>query len=261
MKRKIRKFRYGIFTLNTRRFGKVAELMIAEKYGMGNSDSISYDLKSTDGNIEVKFSRALKKEEKITPQNVISSIFKAHKSKKRMFKYSEIDKFEFDSNIQQIKTRHFKYLYYGCFFADKIMICRIEDNFNPLNRRGSLDLNAKRRKQIYGTERTSSKSIYINPKQKKSNLEMNKDNSYINLAKRNLKRQIIISDKKETIDENKKNINDRNNKEKLDKCHMESVNEEDYTNINSKGEENIYKKKTIKKYNTNKIFYEMSKEK
>ena len=124
-----------------------------------------------------------------------------------------------------------------------------------------MDLNAKRRNQIYGTERTSSKSIYINPKQKKSNLEMNKDNSYINLAKRNLKRQIIISDKKETIDENKKNINDRNNKEKLDKCHMESVNEEDYTNINSKGEENKYKKKTIKKYNTNKIFYEMSKEK
>ena len=52
--------RDGIFNMNTRRFGKVAEFMIAKQYGYStNTGTTDYDLISNDNSkIEVKFSRA-----------------------------------------------------------------------------------------------------------------------------------------------------------------------------------------------------------
>ncbi len=123
---KIEKFRDGIFALNTRRFGKVAELMIKEIYHLNDSENIAYDLLAKNKEkIEVKFSRGLRKcKETITEKNMIKQLI-ASNLDNRMLTFEMAKEEEFDCNIQQIKPKEFKTLYYGCFFADKIMVCKI----------------------------------------------------------------------------------------------------------------------------------------
>lgn len=54
----------GLFSLNTRRFGTVAEYMIQLLYNFDESKSLAFDKKDNKGNrIEVKFSRVLKENE------------------------------------------------------------------------------------------------------------------------------------------------------------------------------------------------------
>lgn len=115
----------GIFSLNTARFGKIAELMIKKLFNMTNSDNLAYDLKDGDEKIEVKFSKALKScSNTINEKNAISSIIGANMDNRKIsFKQSQKEKF--DCNIQQVKPKEFNSLYYGVFFSDKIMICRI----------------------------------------------------------------------------------------------------------------------------------------
>lgn len=127
MNQEIEKFRDGIFALNTRRFGKVAELMIQKIFNLRDSDNLAYDLKTPEGEkIEVKFSTVLKKcDSNINTKNLISSVI-ASNLDNRMLSFEQAKKLSFDCNIQQVKTKEFKYLYYGCFFDDKIMICKIK---------------------------------------------------------------------------------------------------------------------------------------
>lgn len=119
-------FILGLFSLNTRRFGNVAEIMIKKKYNFDNSKSNAYDLLSKNGNkIEVKFSRVQKKcSTTITEKNVIQQTINST-IKKRSLTYNDTHTSKFDCNIQQIKPKEFDELYYGCFFEDKILICKI----------------------------------------------------------------------------------------------------------------------------------------
>lgn len=125
----IEKFRDGVFSLNTRRFGKVAELMIKHLYGFNDPKSNAYDLLTKDNKkIEVKFSTVLKKcNSTITKENVIKQVISS-KLDARMLTFEEIKNVKFDCNIQQVKPKEFDILYYGCFFQDKIMICRIDSD-------------------------------------------------------------------------------------------------------------------------------------
>lgn len=127
MTEEIEKFRDGIFAMNTRRFGKVAELMIKKICSLKDSDNLAYDLKSEIGKkIEVKFSTVLKKcDKKINSKNLIDCVI-ASKLDDRMLTFEKAKEFKFDSNIQQVKRKEFDLLYYGCFFEDKIMICKME---------------------------------------------------------------------------------------------------------------------------------------
>lgn len=129
MNEEITKFRDGIFALHTRRFGKIAELMIQKMYGMKDSNNLAFDLLAKDNEkIEVKFSTVLKKcSKQITAKNVIEQAVNS-RLEKRMLTYDMVkNKNEkFDCNIQQIKTVEFDVLYYGCFFEDKIMIFKID---------------------------------------------------------------------------------------------------------------------------------------
>ena len=127
MRDEVKEFRNGIFALKTRRFGKVAELMIKKMYEYQDSDSLAYDLKTSVGQkIEVKFSTVLKKcEENINEKNLIRSVVSSSLDN-RMLTFEKAKEDCFDCNIQQVKTKEFKYLYYGCFFEDKIMICKID---------------------------------------------------------------------------------------------------------------------------------------
>lgn len=125
MYNKIQKFRDGIFALRTRRFGKVAEIMIKKLYGYSFSMCKEYDLKGDDVRVEVKFSTVVEQNNKrITEDNVIDQCSKANASA-RMLMCSEQALSRFDCNIQQVKCDNFDILYYGLFFADKIQIFKI----------------------------------------------------------------------------------------------------------------------------------------
>ncbi len=126
-KANIEMFRDGIFALRTRRFGNVAEIMIQKMFGLNDSDTLNYDKydKNTKNRVEIKFSTVMKtNDNNINQTNVIEQIFKANISQ-RAIKYSEIDVCNFDCNIQQIKCDEYDILYYGLFFADKILIFKM----------------------------------------------------------------------------------------------------------------------------------------
>lgn len=120
-------FKEGIFALRTRRFGKVAELMIQKLTNSSDSKALAYDLFDhvEKSRIEVKFSTVMKEnEETINSKNVISQCVKANLYY-RMMRSDEISSNRFDCNIQQIKRKEFDILYYGLFFYDKIAIFKM----------------------------------------------------------------------------------------------------------------------------------------
>ena len=123
--KEINKFKMGLFSLNTRRFGTVAEYMIQLLYNFEDSKSLAFDKKDCKGNkIEVKFSRVLKENAvSIKKENVISEA-KAANLILRMIQSS--DNSAFDCNIQQVKTKEFDFLYYGLFFEDIIYVYKIK---------------------------------------------------------------------------------------------------------------------------------------
>ena len=117
----------GIFALHTRRFGTVAEVLIKILANADWGKSISHDLydEKSLGRIEVKFSRALRKNTStIKETNILEQIVSADDAK-RMFKSTEWEENEFDCNIQQIKRKEFETLYYGIFFSDIVKIFKI----------------------------------------------------------------------------------------------------------------------------------------
>ena len=126
----IEKFRDGIFSLRTN-FGELAQLMLQKDMGFFPSNDKSYDLKNKDEKkIEVKFSRAYKKEIKLTEKNAIdlcsnfsTMVYDSTNAENKLSDY--------DCNIQQIKPECFDYLYYGVFFRDKIEIFCAERSIFP----------------------------------------------------------------------------------------------------------------------------------
>lgn len=130
MEENIRKFRDGIFSLRTRRFGTVAELMIKKIHRFKDSKNLAHDLFDLDNSdrIEVKFSTVMKaNESSINELNVVNQIMAAS-SDERALKDSEISLLTFDCNIQQIKRTEFEVLYYGLFFSDTVYIFRIKSD-------------------------------------------------------------------------------------------------------------------------------------
>lgn len=118
----------GIFSLNTRRFGTVAELMIKELFDFKESPSKQYDLYDSCHNlrIEVKFSRAMRENvDTIREENVIKQCLESANLKNRSFSSDETLRIKFDSNIQQIKREQFDMLYYGLFYTNCIEIYKV----------------------------------------------------------------------------------------------------------------------------------------
>jgi hypothetical protein len=106
----------GIFLLNTRRFGKVAEVMIKLIKSLDKSKNIFHDLFDTTLNqrIEVKFSTVRQSLTPITESNILESIA-AEASANRAVKFKNWKKHDFWCNIQQVKKSEFEVLYYGLF--------------------------------------------------------------------------------------------------------------------------------------------------
>lgn len=121
----VKTFRDNLFSMNTRRFGKVMETVIKKMTRTEFSTNIHHDL-NTNVNagtrIEVKFSRAEKRHKvTITDENVLDVIENEGLSV-RLFPYGERFVHDFDCNIQQIKKAEFDVLFYGVLFADRVVI-------------------------------------------------------------------------------------------------------------------------------------------
>jgi hypothetical protein len=120
----------GIFALHTRRFGTVAEVLVKIMANANWGKSISHDLYDEKNlkRIEVKFSRALRKNiSTIKETNILEQIVSAD-DKIRMFASTEWEEYQFDCNIQQIKRKEFEVLYYGIFFSNVVQIFKIRSS-------------------------------------------------------------------------------------------------------------------------------------
>lgn len=122
--------RDGVFALNTRRFGTVAEIMIKKLKGLGRAQNLWHDLfDSTAGKrIEVKFSRVGQNLERLTEHNLLECILKEQGTDRRV-RFADWQQHQFLCNIQQVKKTEFDGLYYGMFFDDciKIFYCEPQD--------------------------------------------------------------------------------------------------------------------------------------
>ncbi|MBR2894310.1 MAG: hypothetical protein IKC03_01450, partial [Oscillospiraceae bacterium] len=142
-------FKQGIFSLRTN-FGELAQLMIQKYMRLHPSNDNSYDLKDDNGHrIEVKFSRAYKKDIPITEKNVLdlclnysTMVYASTESEKKSSDY--------DCNIQQLKPDCFDSLYYGVFFSDKIEIFHAPRSVFPDSVDSFLEDKAAARKKLPG---------------------------------------------------------------------------------------------------------------
>lgn len=119
--------REGIFNLNTRRFGTVAEVMIQRLCNFADSDTIFHDLYDDmqQQRVECKFSTVRKNNKiKVTADTIVEAI-EAEMDSNRMINFDDWQSAQFWCNIQQVKRAEFDVLYYGCFFWDRIVIFRI----------------------------------------------------------------------------------------------------------------------------------------
>jgi hypothetical protein len=117
----------GIFNLNTRRFGSVAEFMVKRLVRLGKSKSLFHDLYDDyqKHRVEVKFSTVRRtNDRKITEDSILQAI-EDELSANRHVSFADRTKVDFDCNIQQIKRDQFEVLYYGLFFSDRIVIFKI----------------------------------------------------------------------------------------------------------------------------------------
>ena len=130
MNSEIREFRDGIFALRTRRFGTVAELMIEALYNFTQSHNQFHDRYDEVGHqrIEIKFSTVMKENEaRINRSNSIDQCKKANVAN-RALNSTDMYRYDFDCNIQQVKRLEFDVLYYGLFFADRIAIFKMHSD-------------------------------------------------------------------------------------------------------------------------------------
>lgn len=121
-------FKEGIFSLRTRRFGTLAELMVESLFNFLPSSSPAYDSIDpfTNNRIEVKFTLAsITHQKSISRENVLEQCLAA--TSDRQVLSSEDSSATFSSKIQQIKPSEFDKLYYGVFFKDRIEIFVITD--------------------------------------------------------------------------------------------------------------------------------------
>lgn len=119
--------REGIFALQTRRFGSVAEVLIKRMFKLGKAKNLFHDLYDDKAGhrVEVKFSRAQRTSKlRVTTETVLRCIEQATKEQ-RQLRFDDWQGAKFDCNIQQVKRSEFDVLYYCLLFSDCILIFRI----------------------------------------------------------------------------------------------------------------------------------------
>ena len=131
--------------MNTRRFGKVAEMIVKKLTATEFSEHIHYDLTNFGVNtnigtkVEVKFSRVEKQHGRTVEEFNVLHVIEREGLSVRLFPFGEWNQHKFDCNIQQIKKAEFDVLFYGLMFADRVMIFmatpeQINSNMNYSNK-------------------------------------------------------------------------------------------------------------------------------
>src|SRR5713226_5857297 len=121
--------RRGIFALRTRRFGSVAECMVERLQECGKAKSLYHDLfHEKEGAIEVKFSTVRQKAKHTVSLETVLRCIEDAISEREPVPFSQWQDYRFDCNIQQVKRRFFKVLYYGLFFSDRVQTFRIKSS-------------------------------------------------------------------------------------------------------------------------------------
>lgn len=120
--------REGIFCLNTRRFGTVAEVLVKRLQKLGKRRSQFHDLYDdlASKRVEVKFSRVLKTSEIPITEATVLQCIEAATSEQRLVVFEHWKDSPFDCNIQQVKRREFDVPYYGLLFSDCVLVFRID---------------------------------------------------------------------------------------------------------------------------------------
>lgn len=121
---RVEAFRRGLFSLQTRRFGKIGEIFVQALEEFDEPESIFHDLfDSMNGErIEVKCSRVLiANSETITVENFIQQCMN-NDPESRPVNYADRETNAWDCNIQQVKRTEFSRLYYLLFFQDRISV-------------------------------------------------------------------------------------------------------------------------------------------
>ncbi len=128
MKNDIKRFRDGIIDVNTRQFGRVAEVIVKILRDLLESGDLKFDLieEMTSNKIEVKASKVLRANKlKIDESNFYDVIIK-NSNRDRLLATTDIDTKKFDCNIQQIKAKLFDKLVYLLFFKDAVEIFEVD---------------------------------------------------------------------------------------------------------------------------------------
>lgn len=119
------KIRNGILSMQTRRRGSVAEIIVKKITGSHSGNSLRYDLSFKDDRIEVKSSAPVCNVDsiKITEQTALTCILNPFNSYPVSF--YNFNNSHFDCNIQQIKPNEFDILFYVLFFSDCIVLFKM----------------------------------------------------------------------------------------------------------------------------------------
>jgi hypothetical protein len=121
--------RLGIFALRTRRFGSVAECMVERLQKCAKAKNLYHDLfHEEEGEIEVKFSTVQQKAKQVVSLETVLKCIEDAIEEREPVPFSAWQNYKFDCNIQQVKPRFFKVLYYGLFFSDCVQIFRIKSS-------------------------------------------------------------------------------------------------------------------------------------
>lgn len=116
--------KHGVFRLNTRRFGNVAEMMVQKLTNHARSKSIFHDLfdEKFKRRIEVKFSTVRKANKHAVATESLFEALEEGLADDRHMNFHTWKGESWICNIQQVKPAEFDTLYYGLFFADTVLI-------------------------------------------------------------------------------------------------------------------------------------------
>lgn len=119
----VKTFRDNLFQMNTRRFGKVMEVLISNLTSTTESTNIHHDLSTYNGTrIEVKFSRVEKRHGVTVQSDNVLDVIESEGLSVRLFPFGEWTQHSFSCNIQQLKKTEFDVLFYGLLFADRVLV-------------------------------------------------------------------------------------------------------------------------------------------
>lgn len=113
-------FKNGIVSLGNKHFGLINETLVKSLFDLQDSGHKHFDLKDGQLRIEVKFSRA-KRKERVGSGRPLDVIMRPRQDE-LIYLHEALDGEPFSCNLQHIKPSEFDLLFYGVYFADRVLV-------------------------------------------------------------------------------------------------------------------------------------------